>query len=55
MNNWTPVTEQLPKTGRKVLATFENEVGNRRRICAFYVRKGEVESNGYEEAYDYYD
>jgi hypothetical protein len=59
---WIPTVEQMPETGRVVLACYENHLGNVRRIRAAWVAAKTAESGWeskigeYDEASDcYYD
>lgn len=56
-NNWQPI-ETAPKTGRKILLYYKNEINNGRVILARYVNKftEEVydEDGDYDEANDTY-
>ena len=44
------VKEELPPTGQKVNASFQNRLGKRRMICGHYIRKFTVESDPDAEA-----
>ena len=48
----TSVKEQLPETGKIVLASYINQRGNRRIICAHYAPRFTVEAQ--EDDYDEY-
>ena len=59
---WIPVAERMPENGVTVLAAYQNELGNWRRIRARWIAAKTVESYGdsdigeYDEATDtYYD
>lgn len=59
---WVPVSERLPDANRKVLATYTNELGNRRTIVARWTPAKTVEADTdddegvaeYDEATDTY-
>lgn len=46
---WISVDEQLPETGRKVLAHYKNAVGKSRIVIAEWVKRYSIESS-YDEA-----
>jgi len=52
--NWISVTESLPETGKKVIATFVNQSGKRRTICAHYIARWSVESDNNDDCHDEY-
>ena len=61
-NQWIPVSERLPESGKAVLACYTNDYGNGRRIRAKWVADKSCESSSesdfgeYDEASDtYYD
>lgn len=43
---WVPVSERMPDADRKVLATYTNELGNRRTIVARWTPAKTVEASG---------
>jgi hypothetical protein len=52
--NWISVADKLPETGKKVIATFLNQSGKRRTICAHYIERWSVESDSDSDCYDEY-
>lgn len=42
---WIPVSERLPECGAKVLAYYRYQLGNGRRIRAFYASRFTIEDN----------
>jgi len=52
--NWIRVTERLPEAGKKVIATFVNQSGKRRTICAHHIVRWSVESDNDDCCHDEY-
>jgi hypothetical protein len=52
--SWINVTQSLPETGKKVIATFVNQSGKRRTICAHYIERWALESDSDDDCYDEY-
>lgn len=51
---WISVNERLPECGKKVLATYKNEYGKDRTICAMYAERHKIESTSNEDCDDEY-
>lgn len=51
---WIKVEDELPKNGKKVIATFENSMGKRRMIFAYYTEAKQIES-GFDSDFGEYD
>jgi len=52
---WISVKDELPKHGKKVIATYRNSHNKSRQIMAERFDKFKEESNGEEDQYDEYD
>lgn len=52
MNTWIPVTTQLPKSEKRVVAAYKNALGNWRIICAFYATKFSIEPDDFDNIWD---
>lgn len=52
MSEWISVDDEMPKNGKKVIATYKNGLGNSRQIIAFIVGKFEEETGCDNEWFD---
>lgn len=49
MTGWIRVSEHLPDTGKKVIASFTNSHGKRRTICAHYIARWTTPSDNFSD------
>ena len=52
-SSWTSVNDSMPGKGQKVLATYMNSYGKRRRVIADFIQRHQEESSDDNDEFEY--